>query len=241
MNAKLLTAEQREKMLANHRANSEREDDDGTKPVVKLFDPYGQATWLLSELDEDNIAFGLCDLGMGFPELGSVSLDEIGSMQAFGKPRIERDRHWQAERTLMEYADSARCAGRIVAEDRGDYVEKHGTGVVAGADNVVPIKTVNFTWHADPGHAWLEVPTILLIQLGVFEKITPYSYLGDYGQTAYLEEDCDAGTLIDAYKVACPDCKFVFTDKYLDASHWIRELPRFSAQNERRLGRLAGR
>ena len=52
-------------------------------PVVKLFNPSGAATWLLTELDPEDpdIAFGLCDLGTGFPELGSVSLRELASVR----------------------------------------------------------------------------------------------------------------------------------------------------------------
>jgi len=45
--------------------------------VVKLYTPNAGATWLLSELDAEGIAFGLCDLGLGFPELGYVSLAEL--------------------------------------------------------------------------------------------------------------------------------------------------------------------
>ncbi|MEA3273834.1 MAG: DUF2958 domain-containing protein [Pseudomonadota bacterium] len=35
-------------------------------------------TWLLSELypDDPNVAFGLCDLALGFPELRDVRLSE---------------------------------------------------------------------------------------------------------------------------------------------------------------------
>jgi hypothetical protein len=41
--------------------------------VVKLFTPDAGATWLLSEVDPDDVhrAFGLCDLGMDGPELGT--------------------------------------------------------------------------------------------------------------------------------------------------------------------------
>ena len=41
-------------------------------PVVKLFTPDVNATWLLTELDPEDpdISFGLCDLGVGCPELG---------------------------------------------------------------------------------------------------------------------------------------------------------------------------
>jgi hypothetical protein len=38
-------------------------------PVVKLFTPDAGTTWLLTEIDPDDPdrAFGLCDLGSGFP------------------------------------------------------------------------------------------------------------------------------------------------------------------------------
>ena len=70
-------------MLANGRVNAahiaEDRNTEDFRPVVKLFTPWGGCTWLLRELDPENpdIAFGLCDLGMGCPELGSVSLAEI--------------------------------------------------------------------------------------------------------------------------------------------------------------------
>lgn len=46
--------------------------------LVKLFTPDAGATWLLSEIDPEDhdIAFGLCDLGLGFPELGFASLSD---------------------------------------------------------------------------------------------------------------------------------------------------------------------
>ncbi|MET1755530.1 DUF2958 domain-containing protein [Novosphingobium sp. RD2P27] len=40
--------------------------------VIKLFTPDAQARSLLSEADprDPDLAFGLCDLALGFPELG---------------------------------------------------------------------------------------------------------------------------------------------------------------------------
>jgi hypothetical protein len=59
-------------------------------PVVKLFNPCGAATWLLTEIDpeDETVAWGLCDLGMGFPEFGTVSLDRTRSL-----PGTVRHRH----------------------------------------------------------------------------------------------------------------------------------------------------
>ncbi|TVR79937.1 MAG: DUF2958 domain-containing protein [Rhodospirillales bacterium] len=117
----LLTAEQRARMLANGRVNAERMADDGDTqdfwPVVKLFTPDGACTWLLSELDPDDedIAFGLCDLGMGCPELGSVRLSEIAALRGrLGLP-VERDRHFKPTKSLTAYAAEANEHGRICA------------------------------------------------------------------------------------------------------------------------------
>lgn len=112
----IITAEQRAQMLANGALSAAGNDIDPF-PIVKLFTPDANATWLLTELDPEDpdIAFGLCDLGMGFPELGSVSLSEITSVRGpMGLP-IERDLHFKADRPLSRYADDARRAGGIRA------------------------------------------------------------------------------------------------------------------------------
>ena len=84
------------------------------KPVVKLFTPDAQCTWLLTELGNDDIAFGLCDLGLGCPELGYVSMTELREIRGpLGLP-IERDLHFDADKTLSAYAREAREHGRIV-------------------------------------------------------------------------------------------------------------------------------
>lgn len=84
------------------------------KPVVKLFTPDAAATWLLISIDEHNLAFGLCDLGLGFPEIGYVSLEELKTVRGrLGLP-VERDRYFEADKTLQEYADIAAREGKIV-------------------------------------------------------------------------------------------------------------------------------
>ncbi|MBF6570491.1 MAG: DUF2958 domain-containing protein [Candidatus Binataceae bacterium] len=115
---KLLTAELREKLI---KAAAAREAGDTTpqRPIVKFFCPWNACTWLISEITEedegDAMMFGLCDLGQGFPELGYVTLGEMQSVRGPGGLTIERDRHWSADKTLVEYADEARAAGRIKA------------------------------------------------------------------------------------------------------------------------------
>ena len=113
---KLITDAQRDAMLANGRRSAAGEEID-PHPVVKLFTPDGAATWLLTELDPDDpdVAFGLCDLGVGFPELGSVSLAEIAEVRGRFGLAVERDRHFVATKPLSAYAEAADNARYIVA------------------------------------------------------------------------------------------------------------------------------
>jgi hypothetical protein len=115
---KLLTKALREKLIKNNNVNLAAILKDGNttdfKPVVKLFNPVGAATWLISELDpETNNMFGLCYLGYGSPELGYVSLDELTEVELPFNLGIERDITWEADRTLSVYADEARQRGTI--------------------------------------------------------------------------------------------------------------------------------
>lgn len=84
-------------------------------PVTKLFMPNGPGTWLLSELDpnEPDRAFGLCDIGHGYPELGYVLISELSAFRGCLRLPIERDAHFIAGRPLSQYAKEARAAGRI--------------------------------------------------------------------------------------------------------------------------------
>jgi Protein of unknown function (DUF2958) len=116
---KLITDALTQQLLANGRAQraamDKGEDALDFQPVVKLFTPDAQCTWLLTELDPDEgLAFGLCDLGLGCPELGYVSLIELSTVRGkLGLP-VERDRHFIASKTISAYADEARSQGRIV-------------------------------------------------------------------------------------------------------------------------------
>lgn len=86
-----------------------------SKPVVKLFNPTGNGTWLISELHEDGTAFGLADLGMGSPEMGYIDMSELTAFRGrMGLP-IERDRWFSPNKSLVAYADEAAAAGRIRA------------------------------------------------------------------------------------------------------------------------------
>ena len=101
----LIPDELRPKLLAN---GNHRDHDH--VPLIKLFDPASAAAWLISEMQpyDDDILFGLCDLGLGFPELGTVSLAEL---QDVG--RIRRDPSFVGQHPLSVYAEAARVQRAI--------------------------------------------------------------------------------------------------------------------------------
>ena len=87
---KLLTAEIRHK-LPLLGATSEQIDPIA---VVKFFNPTGIGTWWAVEFDPDSgIFFGKADLG--FPELGTFSLDELQGYKGPLGLGIERDIHFR--------------------------------------------------------------------------------------------------------------------------------------------------
>ncbi|SIR71505.1 DUF2958 domain-containing protein [Pseudacidovorax sp. RU35E] len=112
----LITDEQRAQLLENGRQSLDEHSFD-PRPVVKLFTPDAGATWLLTEIDPDDEdhAFGLCDLGQGHPELGWMSLAELAALRGPLGPPVERDLYFHADRAISFYARDARLAGRIVA------------------------------------------------------------------------------------------------------------------------------
>jgi Protein of unknown function (DUF2958) len=115
---KLLTKELRQKLTDNGRAQAPVKGTDAEKdfwPVVKLFYPAGAGTWLLTELDpsDEDVAWGLCDLGMGFPEFGTVRISELEDFRGRFGLNIERDRHFEAKAPISRYIEAANAAGHI--------------------------------------------------------------------------------------------------------------------------------
>jgi hypothetical protein len=63
---------------------------------VKLFSPYTNAVWYLTEYDAgSNEAFGWADLGYGMGELGYISISELEGLNRNGLPLVERDTSWR--------------------------------------------------------------------------------------------------------------------------------------------------
>ncbi len=111
----LITNEQRAQLLANGRVAAQGGTHDPL-PVVRLFTPDAHATWLLTELDPEDgdTAFGLCDIGIGMPELGTVRVSDLASIVGPLKLPVERDLYFAAKRTLSDHARLARINGSII-------------------------------------------------------------------------------------------------------------------------------
>lgn len=118
----LLTSDLHARLRANDRARCEADSNAASAPdpvpVVRFFNPLGQATWLASEIDEDGILFGVADLGFGCPELGSFALSELEAIRLPFGLGIERDLHFEGGFPLSVYAKAARHAGSLQGGER---------------------------------------------------------------------------------------------------------------------------
>jgi hypothetical protein len=83
-------------------------------------------------------------------------------------------------------------------------------------------------FHADPGHGWLAVDMDHLKRLGLADKISAYSYVSRDRDTAYLEEDCDAGRYIEAIKAA--GIAYRIRSHHCNSESFIRRLAGYPAQ-----------
>ena len=107
----LLTDTQRDRLLANG-----RDRDQDHIPIVKFFNPFGAGVWLATELDEDgDIMFGLADIG--YPELGSWSLNELRYIRLPFGMGIERDLLFTGDFPIS-----------VWAEDPGPWARDQGPG-----------------------------------------------------------------------------------------------------------------
>lgn len=93
-----------------------RHEDHDPYPVIRLYIPGTRCQWLLTEIDPDlNEAFGLGDMGVGFPELGYMSVYEVLNYTPWAKV----DPDFDAIAPISEYAREARLAEEIVLTWKG--------------------------------------------------------------------------------------------------------------------------
>ncbi len=114
MTQPLTTAEQRAQLLANGAARAAGQDINPL-PVVRLFTPDAHVIWLLAALDpaDDDTAWGLIDLGIGMPELGTVKLSDLAAIVGPLQKPVMRDLYFRASQPLSEYVRLAQRDGSI--------------------------------------------------------------------------------------------------------------------------------
>lgn len=97
------------------------------KPVALLTLPFSDCAWLLTEIDneDENIAFGLADLGLGFPELGSVWLPELAEFR-LGPVRVIQDTSFSTSRTLNWWTREAQFRQSLANALRDHRAETRG-------------------------------------------------------------------------------------------------------------------
>ncbi|WP_133648527.1 DUF2958 domain-containing protein [Paraburkholderia flava] len=114
MTQPLITAAERSELLANGAARAAGHAIDPL-PVVGLFTPDAHLTWLLAALDpaDNDTAWGLIDLGIGMPTLGTIKLSDLASIIGPQKRPVLRDLYFRATRSLSEYVSLAQRDGTI--------------------------------------------------------------------------------------------------------------------------------
>lgn len=114
MTQPLVTTEQRAQLLAVGVARTAGQGIDPL-PVVRLFTPDAHATWLLAALDpaDGDTAWGLIDLGIGMPSLGTVKLSDLAGIVGPQQQPVLRDLYFRAARPLSEYVQFAQRDGSI--------------------------------------------------------------------------------------------------------------------------------
>ena len=85
----------------NGRRSAAGEHVDPVPPAL-LVQRDGRGRWLLTEIDPEHpdLAYGLCDAGIGLPECGTVSLSDLWAAPGAARMRPEREESYQAAAAL---------------------------------------------------------------------------------------------------------------------------------------------
>ncbi len=97
-------------------------------------------------------------------------------------------------------------------------------------------KKVVRKFHQDPGHGWICVKISELEALGIADKITEFSYMRK--QSAYLEEDTDYTTYLNALKSRGIELETV-DGKIFDKPHPIRRFQPYQYESTAPLKKVA--
>ncbi|ULH06456.1 DUF2958 domain-containing protein [Alcaligenes faecalis] len=110
----LLTQAQSAQLLANGKEKASNRSFDPF-PVVKLFVPDAKVCWLLAWIDPDvpDIAYGLCDTGMGSAVMTHVPLSELEAIKGPKGYRVAVDHGFEPRYALSVYESHAQRDGHV--------------------------------------------------------------------------------------------------------------------------------
>jgi len=86
-------------------------------------------------------------------------------------------------------------------------------------------RSITILVFEDPGHAWARFSKKRLVELGIADKISRYSYQN--GNNAFLEEDCDLSLLANALREN--GYEITYKTAHTDRQSKIRGFERYSA------------
>jgi len=77
---------------------------------------------------------------------------------------------------------------------------------------------MKYVFYDTEGHGYLEVTYDEIVDLGIEEEISNYSYTNNKGDKVYLEEDADLGLFLKKKKIDFEDLNY--RTKYVDSSYF---------------------
>ena len=139
-------------------ATENARDYDEVLARAKLFSPYSNWTWYITEMDpESGQCFGLVE-GLE-TELGYFDLTELAETTVLGGvPAVERDLYWQPM-TLSEIQSGARDGSRRIAETGETGTEDHSPDVVNVEEFLFGAAAADAAGDDNPGDVDEEPPT----------------------------------------------------------------------------------
>jgi hypothetical protein len=90
--------------------------------------------------------------------------------------------------------------------------------------NMTTLTSLTYSFYSDPGHGWLHVKLDELVELGIQDKISHYSYIR--GNDVYLEEDCDMSTFMNAMEAKGVQIKLAYINER-ERDSFIRTLRKY--------------
>jgi len=90
--------------------------------------------------------------------------------------------------------------------------------------NMTTTNKIDYYFYSDPGHGWLAVNYDELVELGIQDKISHYSYR--QGNTVYLEEDCDMAEFMNALEAKGVEIR-IHTINEPNKDSLVRSFPRY--------------